>query len=495
MPPSKSPNTTSSTDSYIFLKIFPSLVRKIFDVLPESELDKIDVVFRKLDPKPKTVAMDVFILYIYETLRKYNSDSLRVLYKFWKTQAHRVVVPYFVYTSPWDYEPILDKSHQVQHLLENALKLDKKNFETDYIFLFELMLDQLPITMSAREFDVFRNILEHNTVKPKRIAEKIGMNPTQASRIFNKLLKKRIIIKKGLLNLDLLGFEIYIAIVYLKDRTSERIFKNPWTYSEIISVYDPTVRFINLVLPNAWLSQFTKPIEKVKELILINDYVKKTDVFKLDKKASHYNFSNYNYRAGKWNEINIDEILSRWSSGSSQVYHAPFMSQAKLSFKLDLLHIKILKTIWDYGPLPTKELRKIIRVNNNVFSSHYSELKKHRLFFEGVFPSLHLTKNEILFITQADEKEWLRIANALMIMPILYYGFYISEDETTYGFYHMRTPDISFSAISGILQKISNPYLLISNEITKEKIWTLPIERWNEDKQIFILHEDDFFSK
>ncbi len=487
-PPKIDPKT------YEFMNLFNIPLQKAFATLPESELSKIEDIYLKLNPKMNTVFMDVFFLYLTSILRNYNSNYMKILQNYWKLHSQKIIIPYFVYNSPKDYDILFDKEDYICKLLNYAINIDKNDPDatSKYIFFFQLLLDELPIKMTQKEFLAFNEILTKRITKASELAKNSTMNPTHASRIFNTLLKRRIIRKKGLLNLNKLGFDIFLVIAQLREASTKRMFLGPWTYSEILSINDDRLRFMNFLIPRYWISKYQNPYQKLSSLISENKNVDSVEVFKFYLKGSSYNFSNFDFRTGKWKAIDYNKILQRWESGN-MVPLPPQSSNNSNTIHLKNIHLKILQTIWDYGPLSVKELRHIVKINYNQFIKYYNALKENNYFAEAVFPSLHLTKNEIFLMAETTIDEWRRIAYALMENPILYYGLYESDDNKYYGVYHIRTSETGFNLISTVFREmVSKLHLAIFNEITKEKIWTLPIERWNEEKQHFEILEDDF---
>ncbi len=482
--------------NYEFPSIFNSPLKLVFEQLPQNELDHIENIYLRLRPKPKTVFIDVFFLYLMNILKKYNPDYPKLLLNFWKNFSHKIIIPYFVYTAPRDYDLFFNNEKVAKRLLEYALSLDPKdpNSVNKYIFMFEIVLDEIPKKMTKKEFLVFNTILNKRITKASQLAKYLNMNESQASRIFNALFKRRILVKKGVLNINRLGFDIYLVTIELKKPLKKRIFKTPWTYSEVLSINDYTKRYVNLLLPRKWVSQFSNPYKTLRNIIMSNEIIESADVFLFKVKGANYNFSNYDYRTGQWKPSDYDKVLKRWNSGKS--IEIPEQPQNQTDFvNLDKTDLEILETIWDYGPLPVKELRKIMKINYNNLIKRYNKLKEHFYFFESVFPSYHFTQNEIFLMAKTDIDEWKRTAYALMEFPILYYGLYLSENIEYYGVYHIRTSENSVMLSSIFMNMIKQPYMIIFNEITKEKIWSIPINRWNEEKQCFEIHEDDFLTK
>ncbi len=488
-------------------KIFIELVKQIgldpeiiqnVDI-SQKRINSIIKFYENTQTMPYTIEWDILMFMIYLSIKdKLSKKYLTTFIEHWKKNTRSLKsIPNFIYDPPKDYLQLSRTPNIIEQVLTAyEVNRDKENFEEEYLLSLRNIIKSQRMRFSDSEFLIMKTALKLNTLNARKIANEINGNISYITRIIKKLVNENILFERYRISFGALGLIRILAIIEYSDIQSITTLKSPWVYSQMNSKYGAPISVVHFLIPESW--KVPDICKEIKRNINKNKNVRNVQIFKVipENYGMFRNFQLFDHKKGIWESSKSKialEIEKRWSSGNS--VKGKIVRITRRYFTDD--ELKVMKAFFDYGTIPLKKIREIVKIDYNKLRHIFKKLTSENIMVKSVLASGRLIPGNVTLMSKVSKEEHERLVYALKIMPELYSYRYVNgiNNVEEISMIHLRVSDEQVDAVVDAYSKIVGKkiYKILSYYTVSESQWTLPIDRWINVLQEFKIKESDFY--
>ncbi|MHA1781342.1 MAG: MarR family transcriptional regulator [Candidatus Thorarchaeota archaeon] len=467
----------------------------------EKIAEKIDQVQTDLNAARGTLGWDLVCFRAKQMLlQELNLSAMEISAwdRLWATTTKPIEHESgLLYNPPSAYTTMLASETAFDQLADSYKQLVETSgnrIREDFLTIFFRVRASMIPHLTPSERKVFLYVVENQTVSPTEIAKNLGTTKGYISRVLRTLREKRVIAEFFSFSYTALKLKVLNVVIEMDslDAQLPDMFtrKNPWLYNVFESKMGKRFAIANFIVPVSWRS--ASALRTFAEKLTQFEHITSAKVLQR-KEAScwrHYNYREFN--GSEW-QITAGTYSPRIRAGFKK---QPTSLQIQAlqpdmdGFILDDLDIRIIETLYKYGPLTIRQLREFIGRDYNLVLSRYSDLVRRHIIETRAAPNPLFAPGMVVVMAQVSDEEHLRLCNAFSCLP----EAYLQRTKEGYTICTLRLPE---AYVRDVVRDANDILAGKERWLTYHGNmhffnWTLPVERWLSGYREWWIHDNDF---
>ena len=433
---------------------------------------------------------DVICFYFYAKARRSEKQTM-MWSRFWATNRKPKRFENFHYSIPASYNNLCCSKESSEYffgILDYYSEHDLKLTWNDFLQIFFDYRSKIMPKFSTLEFEVFQTILQEQTLSNRELLTKLSMDSSNLSKYKRKLVKRFLIFEGFSINFYVLNLATY-GIVYNIPLTAKIDFfqelpESSFLHSIYTSYSNSQTAMIQYVTPDN--VQVKKDLETLCERINNNNDIISSEIYKFDlsSRLKSFNFTNYNYKEGKWDLpyykiIAALESEEKESSKDIPLIISEFEQVKRKELNLNKIGIEILNHMLRRNEMSINAIKSDLDLSEKETRKQIDNLHNKQYYRTRINPNYVFGLSNLVLFLSRKPAEQLEIHKKLSIFPEIYSQKYSNEEEEGLHFI-IRIPDeMIFDCMSLFNEYFKEDVkeMFVVNQMYSRR-WLLPTERY-----------------
>jgi len=420
-----------------------------------------------------------------------NIQKLKEWYNFWGKNRKSKKFENFEYAVPYSYLNFFSSNESPKYFLEILEYYYQRNLKLSWDIFLQIFFDfrsKIMPKFNPKEFEVFQLILKEQTMRNSELKDKIEMDSSNLSKYKKKLRDKNILFEGLSINHSALNLAVYCLVYNIPLSSKIDFFKelpdSPFLHSIYTSYSNSQSVAINYVTPNN--NQVKLDLYKLSESINEKNDIISSNLFQfdVDSRLKSFNFTNYDYKNGRW-DLPYYKIASFLENEDSKqisdiVFISPeFEVMKEKVLNLHKIGIEILNYLLLRNEMSVSAIRNALGMSEKETRKQVENLYNNQYFKSRINPNYVFGLSNLALFLEYEPSKQLSLHKRLSVFPELYSQKYVNE--TKQGLYFIiRIPSNMIFDCMTLFNKFFKEHIremFVVNQMYSSR-WLLPKDKY-----------------